>query len=114
MIAMTIDFKGFAAAALLLTALNFPCRAEDAPTTAAPAQSAQGDAKSAPRDVARPSLAAKPADTSAPDAASEPSRHRRHYARHYYRRYAFGEPFPIFFPHLYHNRITWNRVSWFR
>jgi hypothetical protein len=116
MIAMTDNLKGIAAAALLLAALNSPCRAEDAATTppAAAAQTTQGDAKSAPADVRRPSITAKSTDTTAPDATSEPApRHRRHYAHRYYRHYAYWEPFPIFFPHLYHNRIVWNRVSWF-
>jgi hypothetical protein len=113
-IAMTIDFKGLAAAALLLTALNFPCYAEDATTTAPAAsdQATQGDAK--PRDVQRPALTARSADT-APDATTEPAPRHRHYARrHYYRHLAYWEPFPVFLPHFFHNRITWNRVSWFR
>lgn len=111
-----LDFKGVAAAALLLAALNVPCRAEDAPATppAATTQPAQDDAKSTPSDVPRPSITAKSTDTTAPDATSEPApRHRRHYAHRYYRHYAYWEPFPIYLPHLYHNRIVWNRVSWF-
>jgi len=116
MIAMTIDLKGFAAAALLLASLNVPCRAEDAPATPpAAAQTTQRDAKSAPSDVPRPSITAKTTDTTAPDATSEPApHHRRHYAHRHYRHYAYWEPFPIYLPHLYHNRIVWNRVSWFR
>jgi hypothetical protein len=116
MIAMTNNLKGITAAALLLAALSSPCRAEDAAVAppAAVAPTTQGDAKSAPADVERPSITAKSADTTAPDATSEPApRHRRHYAHRYYRHYAYWEPFPIFFPHLYHNRIVWNRISWF-
>jgi hypothetical protein len=116
MIAMTNNLKGIAAAALLLAALTVPCRAEDAPATppAAAAQTTPGDTKAAPADVPRPSITAKSTDTAAPDAAGEPApRHRRHYAHRYYRHYAYWEPFPIFFPHLYRNRIVWNRVSWF-
>jgi hypothetical protein len=114
MIAMTNNLKAIAAATLLLAALNVPCRAEDAPATPpAAAQATPGDSKATPADVPRPSI--KSTDTAAPDAASEPApRHRRHYAHRYYRYYAYREPFPIFFPHLYHNRIVWNRVSWFR
>ena len=116
-----LDFKAIAAAALLLAALNVPCRAEDAPAAppAAADQATPGDTKSTPTDVPRPSITAKSTDkstdTAAGDAASEPApHHRRHYAhRYYYRHYAYWEPFPIFFPHLYHNRIVWNRVSWF-
>ena len=112
-----LDLKGVAATALLLAALNAPCRAEDALTTppAATAQPTQGDVKSTPSDVPRPSITAKSTDTTTPDAASEPApRHRRHYAHRYYRHYAFWEPFPIYLPHLYHSRIVWNRVTWFR
>lgn len=120
MIAMTIDlkgldFKGIAAPALLLAVLNVPCRAEDAPATppAAAAQPAQ-DTKSTPSDIPRPSITAKLTDTTAPGATSEPApRHRRHDTHRYYRHYAYWEPFPIYLPHLYHNRILWNRVSWF-
>ena len=111
---MTNNLKGIAAAALLLAALNAPCRAEDAPATPPAPAATQGDAKSAPADVPRPSITAKSTDTTAPDATSEPApRPRRHYAHRYYRHYAYWEPFPIFFPHLYRNRIVWNRVSWF-
>jgi hypothetical protein len=117
MIAMPINLKGLAAAALLLAVLNVPCRAEDAPPATPPAEATQpapGDAKSTPADVPRPSITAKSTDTTAPDATSEPApRHRRHYAHRYYRHYAYWEPFPVYFPHLYHNRIVWNRVSWF-
>ena len=111
-----LDFKAVAAAALLLAALSVACRAEDASATppAAALQPAQGDAKSTPGDVPRPSITAKSTDTTAPAATSEPApRQRRHYAHRYYRHYAYWEPFPIFLPHLYHNRIVWNRVSWF-
>jgi hypothetical protein len=112
MIAMTNDLKALAAAALLLAALNVPCRAEDA--AAAPPAATQEATK--PTDVPRPSITAKSSDTAAPDAASEPApRHRRHYAHRYYRyrHYAYWEPFPVYLPHLYRNRIVWNRVSWF-
>ena len=112
---MTNNLKAIAAAALLLAALTAPCRAEDAPATPpAAAQATQGDTKATPADVPRPSITAKSTDATAPDATSESApRHRRHYAHRYYRHYAYWEPFPIFFPHLYHNRIVWNRVRWF-
>lgn len=102
---MTSEFKGLGAAALLIAALNAPCRAEDAPATppAAAAQTTQGDTRSAPSDVPRPSITAKSTDTTAPDATSEPApRHRRHYAHRNYRHYGYWEPLSIFFPHLYH------------
>ena len=112
---MTNNLKGIAAAVLPLAAFNVPCRAEDAPATPpAAAQTTQDGSKAPPADVPRPSITAKSTDTATPDNISEPApRHRRHYAHRYYRHYAYWEPFPIFFPHLYHNRIVWNRVSWF-
>ncbi|MBV8926696.1 MAG: hypothetical protein JOZ74_15110 [Bradyrhizobium sp.] len=116
---MPIELKSLAAAALMFAALNSPSHAEDAPAApptpaAPPADTTQGDTRPAPSDVPRPSITAKSTDTTAPDAAGEPApRHRRHYAHRYYRHYAFWEPFPIYLPHLYHNRIVWNRVFWF-
>ena len=103
-------FKGFAAAAVLVAAVSLPAHAEDAPaaTTAPP----PSESKPAPSDVARPAL--MPKADSAPDASTEAPRPRRRYARHHYRHYAYWEPFPVYFPHLYHSRIIWNRISWFR
>ena len=105
-------FKGFAAAAVLVAAVNFPAHAEDAPAAQAPTQAAPSEAK--PADVPRPSLVPKATDAT-PDATTDAApRHHRRYARHHYRRYAYWEPFPVYFPHLSHNRIIWNRISWFR
>ena len=43
-------------------------------------------------------------------------RHRRYAHRHWHRygyyRTAYWEPFPIFWPHFYHNRIHWSRIPW--
>jgi hypothetical protein len=114
MITMKIDFKGFAAAALLVAAFNFPAHAEDAPAaTTAPAQTQAAPAQTAPSDVARPAVVPK-ADAATDAGADAMPRHHRRYARYHYRHYAMFEPFPIFLPHLYHNRIVWNRMSWFR
>ena len=113
-------FMGFAAAAALVAAMSLPAHAEDAPATAtaptqaapAPTQATPSEAKPATADVARPSRVPK-ADA-VPDASTEAPRPHRRYARHHYHRYAYWEPFPVYLPHLYHNRIIWNRVPWFR
>jgi len=40
--------------------------------------------------------------------------HQRHSARRHYRGYAsYWAPFPIYVPHLTHNRIVWGRLPWF-
>jgi hypothetical protein len=112
------------AAAFLLTASSIAAKAEDAaPAPAAsPVAPVAAPADSAPANVARPSIAPKTNDTAAkPDASVKPQadaeptprRHRR-YARGHYRRYAYWEPFPIFFPHFTHRHgIYWNRIPWF-
>jgi hypothetical protein len=109
---MNSCFKGFAAAAVLVAAFSLPAHAEDAPAAQTPVQAVPSEAKPAPDVVPRPALVPKATDAT-PDTASEPARRHRRYARHYYRRYAYWEPFPIYFPHLYRNHIVWNRISWF-
>ena len=56
-------------------------------------------------------------ETASPPPASNETAPRRRYAHHYrrygYYRTAYWEPFPIYWPHLYHNRIHWNRIPWF-
>jgi hypothetical protein len=89
---------------------------EAAPATEAAATppAAQADAPSGA--VPRPSIVPK---TSEPAADAEPAapRHRRyaHYRHHRYGYYrtAYWEPFPIMWPHFYHNRVHWNRIPWF-
>jgi hypothetical protein len=67
--------------------------------------------------VPRPPLVPQTAEPASPPAAAEPARqHRRHAGRHgrrygYYRT-AYWEPFPIYWPHFYRNRIRWTRVPW--
>ena len=109
---MTNAFKGFAAAALLFAASQLPVHAEDAPaaTTAPAATQAPGEAK--PAVVQRPSIAPK-ATEAAPDVSSESAPRRQRRTARPYRRYAYWQPFPIYFPHVYHRRLVWNRVPWF-
>jgi hypothetical protein len=122
MIEMKSYFTGFAVAALLAVGPALPGYAEDAP--AAPAAKTE----SPPPSVARPSIVPKTTEpTSAPVAnkAAEPEakaapderpRHRHYARRHYWRngyyRTAYWEPFPIFWPHFYRNRVHWSRVPW--
>jgi hypothetical protein len=119
---MKRHFSTAVAAALFLTAASLAAKAEDAaPPAASPAAPAAVPAESAPANVARPSIvpktndtAAKPDATVKPQADAEPAprRHRRWARRHY--RYAYWEPFPIYFPHLTrHHGIYWSRIPWF-
>jgi len=31
----------------------------------------------------------------------------------FYRRYAYWEPFPIYFPRIHRHHVYWNRIPWF-
>jgi hypothetical protein len=120
MIIMKKHLSTAVAAAFLLTASSLAAKAEDA--APAPAAPAAAPTDSAPANVARPSIAPKTNDTAAkPDASAKPQadaeptprRHRRYARRHYYR-YAYWEPFPIYFPHLTRRHgIYWSRIPWF-
>jgi hypothetical protein len=119
---MKTSFTGLAVAALLVGGASLgstlPGFAEDAPapqTAKEAAAPAQADAPSGA--VPRPSIVPKTAEP-APTADAEPAapRHRRyaHYRHRYgYYRTAYWEPFPIMWPHFYHNRVHWNRIPWF-
>jgi hypothetical protein len=117
MIDMKIHFAGLAVAILLAAGTTLPGHAEDAAPSNAPAAPATAPTETPPPSVARPSLTPKTAEPASPPAAEEPTQPRRRYAHRYHRRYgyyrtAYWEPFPIFWPHLYHNRIHWNRIPW--
>jgi hypothetical protein len=127
MIRMKTSLAGLAVAALLVVgstlSLTSPGFAEDAPTPQTPAAQAPAMAPAAQTDapsgtVPRPSIAPKTAEPAPPVADAEPAapRHRR-YAHYRHRRYgyyrtAYWEPFPIYWPHVYHNRLHWNRIPW--
>jgi hypothetical protein len=106
---------GLAFAAILLFGRTVPGHAEDAASksattpTAAQTPAPTGAQTGAPASVPRPSIAPKTAE---PAPAAEEGRHRRT-ARHQYRRYAYWEPFPIYWPHYSRHRTHWSRVSWF-
>jgi hypothetical protein len=111
MIEMRSDFTALAIVTLLAVAPAAVGHAEDA----APAQAAPAATQTQPpTSVPRPSIVPKTTEPAAAPVADEaaPRRHR-HYARRHYRRYAYWEPFPVYWPHLYHSRIHWNRIPWF-
>jgi hypothetical protein len=115
---MRKHFTGFAIAALFTLAAILPGRAEDAPpppAAAPPAQAAPAATPDAPPvSVPRPSIAPKATEPASAPVADDaaPPRHRRHAHRHY-RHYAFWQPFPIYWPHFYRQRIYWSRIPWF-
>ena len=116
-------FTGLAVAALLVVGPALPGHAQDAP--AAPTAPA-AKTEAPPPSVARPAIIPKTAEPApAASKAAEPEtkavsderpRHRHYAHRHYWRngyyRTAYWEPFPIFWPHFYRNRIHWNRIPW--
>jgi hypothetical protein len=119
---MKMQFNGIVVTALLTIGLSTSVLAQDAakPSDAAAPAATQTEA---PASVPRPSIAPKtaaPASTAAPKSAESnspaaepaPRRHRR-YVRHHYRRYAYWEPFPIYFPRFHRHHISWGRVPWF-
>jgi hypothetical protein len=114
MIAMKTHCTGLAVAALLVIGATHPGYAEDA---AAPAAPAATQTEAPPPSVARPSIVPKTAEPASTPLADEAApRHRRYAHRHWrygYYRTAYWEPFPIYWPHLTHSRIHWNRIPWF-
>jgi hypothetical protein len=120
MIEMKSYFTGLAVAALLAVGPTLPGHAQDAPPAA--------KTEAPPPSVARPSIVPKTTEPVAAPAASkaaepeqktvsdERPRHRHYAHRHYWRngyyRTAYWEPFPIFWPHIYRNRLHWNRIPW--
>ena len=113
--------RGLAIATLLVAGSALPGFAQDA-TKQQPAPAAEpASPPPATNDtVPRPSIAPKTAEpAAAPAADNEPAPRHRHYAHRYrYHRYgyyrtAYWEPFPIYWPHMRHNRIFWNRIPWF-
>ena len=110
---MKSHFTGLAFAALLVAASALPGYAEDAAApTAAPAAPAAGQTEAPPASVPRPSLAPKTAEPASTPVAAEPAPRQRRYAHRHWRRYAYWEPFPIYWPHFYRSRIHWSRIPW--
>jgi hypothetical protein len=112
MIEMRNHFTGFAIATLLVVAAALPGHAEDAAPPPATAPAATESAP--PASVPRPSIAPKTAEpASAPVADDAAPPRRRHYAHRHYRHYAYWQPFPVYWPHFYRQRIYWTRIPWF-
>jgi hypothetical protein len=112
---MKAPLTGLALATLLTIGSAFPGYAEDAAVPAAAPAAKQTEAP--PPSVPRPSPAPKTAEPASPPVAAEPAPRHRRYAHRHWRRYgyyrtAYWEPFPIYWPHLYRNRIHWNRIPW--
>jgi hypothetical protein len=117
MIEMKTHFTGLAVAALLIVGSALPSFAEDAAAPSTPAAPTAAQTEAPPLSVPRPSLVPKTAAPASPTADAEPlppphRRYAHHHRRYGYYRTAYWEPFPIYWPHLYHNRIHWNRTPW--
>ena len=116
---MKAPLAGLAIAALLVAGAALPGFAQDATTQQPPAAQAPSPPAASTETVPRPSIVPKTAEPASPAAATETApalRHHRYahrYRRYGYYRTAYWEPFPVYWPHLYHNRIHWNRVPWF-
>ena len=107
---------GIAFAALLAFAPVRGNAAEDAANTTAPANAATPAAGANDRatDAPRPSIVPKTTETTPAPAASETTASKpRRYARKHYRRYAYWEPFPMYWPSYYRRHLTLRRVAWF-
>jgi hypothetical protein len=103
---------GIAFAALLACA---PVRgfAEDAASPAAPANTSTPAASPGdpPASVPRPAIV--PKTVGAAPAADETTARKPRYARKHYRRYAYWEPFPVYWPNYHRHHLSWRRVAWF-
>lgn len=108
---------------MLLVVTYAPSRAEDAALPAAPASpaasspAAQADAPpvggSPPAAVPRPSLVPNATDPAAEKPTNSAARPYRHHANRRHQRYAYWEPFPVYLPHFFHQRVHWSRIRWF-
>jgi hypothetical protein len=103
---------GIAFAALLACA---PVRGHAQDGAAAPANATSPAARPGdrPADVPRPSIMPKTVEGTAPAQTEATPRKSRRYARKNYRRYAYWEPFPIYWPNYYRHHLSWRRVAWF-
>ena len=114
---MKTYFTGLAVAALLVIGATLPGYAEDAAAPAAPAAPAATPNRGAAAERAASVDRAEDRRAGVSAAADEPAPRHRRYAHHHWRygyyRTAYWEPFPIYWPHLYHSRIYWNRIPWF-
>ncbi len=121
-------FPGFAEDAAKTPPADTPAATAPAPADATPVVAPRpsilfrkNDPKAAGPKADEPKADVPKADVpktaEQPAAEQAPVRRHRRYARHHHHywgnyRYAYWEPFPIFLPHLYHNRIHWSRIPW--
>jgi hypothetical protein len=121
---MKAHLTSLAVALLLTAASTLPGYAEETAQPSAPAASPSAPAATPaetapPAAVPRPSILPKNAEPGqqpiAPQAGDDSAQRRhRHYAhRRHGWHYAYWQPFPIYWPHLYHSRIYWSRIPWF-
>jgi hypothetical protein len=118
---MKAQLTGLAVALLFTAASTLPGHAEETAQPPAPAASPSAPAATPaepPATMPRPSILPKNAEPApqpiAPQADDAAPRRHRHYAhRRYGWHYAYWQPFPIYWPHLYHSRIYWSRIPWF-
>jgi hypothetical protein len=105
---------GIAFAALLACA---PVRgfAQDAASPAAPANAASPapGPNDRPASVPRPSIVPKTVEGAAPVETETTARKPRRHARKHYRRYAYWEPFPVYWPSYHRHHLSWRRIAWF-
>jgi hypothetical protein len=99
---------GIAFAALLAFA---PVRGHAEGAANAPANAAT-PTSDRPADAPRPSIVPKTAE-GAPAPTTEPAMRKRRSAKKQLRRYAYWEPFPIYWPSYYRHHLSWRRVAWF-
>ena len=107
---------GIAFAALLAFAPVRGSAAEEAANTRAPANAATpaSGPNDRPTSVPRPSIVPKTTESAPAPVASETTvRKPRRYARKHYRRYAYWEPFPVYWPNYHRHHLAWRRLAWF-
>ena len=98
---------GIAFAALLAFA---PVRGHAEGAANAPANAAT-PTSDRPADAPRPSIVPKTAEGT-PSPTTEPTVKKRRSAKKQLRRYAYWEPFPIYWPSYYRHHLSWRRVAW--
>ena len=82
------------------------------PAAANPATPA-ADPGGRPISVARPSIVPNTGEAAPAPASETTPRKPRRYAKKQLRRYAFWEPFPVYWPSYHRHHLTWRRIAWF-
>jgi hypothetical protein len=112
--AMKTRSLGIAFAALLAFA---PVRgsAGESPNTAASANAATpaSDSGDRPASAPRPSIVPKAGEAASAPATETTPRKPRRFAKKHLRRYAYWEPFPVYWPSYHRHHLAWRRIAWF-